>query len=438
MAPAIFLLASLLFSVFAFGTCNLASANFTPLPTLPPPIYILSDGTIDPPSAPIQRVADAYTFIGDINNTVEVQRSNIVVDGNGFTVTKPDVNTSYLMMPIGWLPGVHVADVTNVTIANINFDGCITGVSIQNVSAVTVSNNTIQGTSNGITVFSSSNSSILYNNITVPSASFATGINLLPTDPNSSDSNNLTIAGNLIVGSGTADLPPPPAPQPTQYGIWGGLTNSAIVGNNFTRIQGIAFYFTGSTNTIAFNSFQENNEGFFITGDAQYSFNNTLYANNFLHNIENVVDPFIRGALPNNWDNGTVGNYWSDYTGTDADGDGIGDTPYLIQVTYVNYTLGENVTVENGRDHYPLMKPLNLSNFASEQPQAAPSPSPTPTPSSSSTITPSVTPSLSATPTMVPSSSPSVPEFPTWVTCAVILVASLSLAFTFKKRMKID
>ncbi|GAI90489.1 unnamed protein product, partial [marine sediment metagenome] len=35
----------------------------------------------------------------------------------------------------------------------------------------------------------------------------------------------------------------------------------------------------------------------------------------------------------NFWDNGTIGNYWDDYAGLDANDDGIGDTPYMIPGT---------------------------------------------------------------------------------------------------------
>jgi len=35
-------------------------------------------------------------------------------------------------------------------------------------------------------------------------------------------------------------------------------------------------------------------------------------------------------GVNNKWDNGSIGNYWSDYSGVDANDDGIGDTPYGI------------------------------------------------------------------------------------------------------------
>ena len=47
--------------------------------------------------------------------------------------------------------------------------------------------------------------------------------------------------------------------------------------------------------------------------------------------IDNTYQVYFRGTVyPNSWDNGTFGNYWSDYNGTDSNGDGIGDIPYYI------------------------------------------------------------------------------------------------------------
>jgi len=53
----------------------------------------------------------------------------------------------------------------------------------------------------------------------------------------------------------------------------------------------------------------------------------------------------------NLWDNGHKGNYWSDYNGTDANHDGTGDTPYIIDT--------------NNTDNYPLMTSYIILEFPS-------------------------------------------------------------------------
>jgi parallel beta-helix repeat protein len=87
------------------------------------------------------------------------------------------------------------------------------------------------------------------------------------------------------------------------------------------------------------NNITANNYGI----ELDYSSGNKFYHNNF---IDNAVQVYIYSSgYANMWDNGypSGGNYWSDYTGTDADGDGIGDTPYTIDA--------------NNKDNYPLMYP---------------------------------------------------------------------------------
>ena len=98
------------------------------------------------------------------------------------------------------------------------------------------------------------------------------------------------------------------------------------------------------------------------SGSNNNFFNNTIYLNihsshNFIiHNNINVYYasngfqfPIIGGGSVNTWDDGEGGNYWTDYNGTDVNNDGIGDTPYTIDV--------QNV------DNYPLMQPVNKTYY---------------------------------------------------------------------------
>ncbi|MGB5912569.1 MAG: NosD domain-containing protein [Promethearchaeia archaeon] len=54
--------------------------------------------------------------------------------------------------------------------------------------------------------------------------------------------------------------------------------------------------------------------------------NNIFYKNSF---ISNGIHAYDNGTVTS-WNNSVIGNYWDDYTGTDANNDNIGDTPYNI------------------------------------------------------------------------------------------------------------
>ncbi|GAH14700.1 unnamed protein product, partial [marine sediment metagenome] len=77
-----------------------------------------------------------------------------------------------------------------------------------------------------------------------------------------------------------------------------------------------------SENTIKGNLVLSNDYGIYLFGCS----NNLIFKNYLIDNfINNSFDNSI-----NQWDNGTLGNYWDDYQGSDLDDDGIGDTPYII------------------------------------------------------------------------------------------------------------
>jgi hypothetical protein len=80
---------------------------------------------------------------------------------------------------------------------------------------------------------------------------------------------------------------------------------------------------------------------------------NVFYRNNFLRLN---YTPLIYGDC--SWGTNSVGNYWVDYNGTDADGAGIGDNPYTID--------------ENNVDHYPLMFPVDIEDDAVDLPSQEP------------------------------------------------------------------
>jgi len=112
----------------------------------------------------------------------------------------------------------------------------------------------------------------------------------------------------------------------TQYGIW----------------------FKDSSNNAVTECNIINNSYGILSQPFDSSTNNSIYHNNFFNN--NVQISLSTSTYK--WDNGypSGGNYWSDYRGSDSlhgpnqewlGGDGIGDTPYIID--------------ENNVDRYPLM-----------------------------------------------------------------------------------
>lgn len=144
--------------------------------------------------------------------------------------------------------------------------------------------------------------------------------------------------------------------------IWIGFhghtcSNNTVSGNTLDGgyiwgiLMGDGFYNVFYDNIIKNFGGSHDGYGVAIGGNHLVAENNTFYHNIFLNNNKNVGYNWDQLGTGNFWDNGIEGNYWDDYTGIDANGDGIGDTPYVID--------------DKNQDNFPLMKPTIIPEFPS-------------------------------------------------------------------------
>lgn len=141
-------------------------------------------------------------------------------------------------------------------------------------------------------------------------------------------------------------------------GIWLWTTNNVITKNALTEnLLGILL--SGVDNTITENIIAHNRDGIFFGANqpGDIPSNITLSSNSFIDNARHLsgcicVD-FNNEEEMHTWDNGEIGNFWSDYTGVDEDGDGFGDMPYVIDAL--------------NHDRYPLMKGVAVAPSVTPQ-----------------------------------------------------------------------
>jgi parallel beta-helix repeat protein len=214
---------------------------------------------------------------------------------------------------------VALIDSRAIIVRDLTLIGNGQGVLLKNTTSSRIENVSVINNQDGICFdVASINNTVVANSIL---NNTVTGIYI------SASSRNV-IRDNMISGS--------------YYGIYlttasGECTDNLVVGNIVqNHWKGIVL--EGQSNVpIVRNVFNNNMVSDVSIGISMYlSASNLVYHNNFVK-----VDYVESSESQNSFDYDGQGNYWDDYNGTDADYDGIGDVPYLVN--------------EEGKDNYPLM-----------------------------------------------------------------------------------
>jgi len=176
----------IMLALFLISTLSF-SFNVQPVNALAHMIYIRADGSVDPPTAPIQRNEDLYTFTGNIIvGSIIVERDNIVIDGAGYT----------LQAEVPATTGIGLTGRSNVTIKNTEVLGFGWGIKLSDSSHNRICGNNLIRGGERILLYRSSNNTIYENNI--ESADYV-GLHFI-------DSSNNNISRNTIKDNYGADV----------------------------------------------------------------------------------------------------------------------------------------------------------------------------------------------------------------------------------------
>ena len=284
-------------------------------------------------------IYDPYDALTIRNTRIIDNAVGVVVSGDSVS-SVDDVTIEDNIFINNGMYGIDAKYSSNTIIRNNQILDSAYGVELSDSSSSHVINNTICDTSYGIYVPYSNNNNISINTLT----SNSWNIYLTYSDSNIVGNNEVSggsvgiqvmrSQGNSILNNTASS---------SSYGIYLGYCGANTVSGNTASQNdwGIDLYNTTGS-TIKENTVEENTWGFYIVENSK---TNYVYHNNIINNVKQAYQDLTSGQ--NTWRTPTTpyqGNYWSDYKGTDTDGDGTGDTYLPWQ----------------GVDWHPLMTPWGI------------------------------------------------------------------------------
>jgi len=290
--------------------------------TVPPP----------PEDERILLVGSTWKLQEDLYETIEIVESNLTLDGNGFSVTgSPGAK------------GVEIVGLTNVVVKDMDITAFSQGIYLSNCTGCSLEYNDLSGNiyGYGVYMYGSSGNDIIGNIATgniygIYLSQFSDGNTVEGNDTSSSTYHGIFLNSycddNVIIGN-TANSNGNCGITVSAYSRYNELANNTITNNG----TGIATA-SSSFQTIVRNVISNNTTGLSLGSSCN---SNDIYNNDFINN--GTQYSISTSSLGNEYsmDPPIGGNYWSDWSGNDNDGDGlIDDNPRLLT---------------NGTDYYPMI-----------------------------------------------------------------------------------
>jgi len=321
-------------------------------------IYIRVDGSVDPLTAPILNVGNSYyTFTADVYGSIVIERDNIVVDGAGHVLQgtgRRGIDLSYRISVTvknirisTWAVGIYLDYSSYNMIVGNNIAHVGDGIDVHYSSYNTIVENVMTDVGAGIYLWERSNYNIVSKNDITDTT---WGIYLYESSSNTLYANHVTTYNQGIQIEYSSHNTVSKNDITTNYlgvNLYESSSNT-VVGNTIANSEVGVYFYHSFDNTLSGNNIVNNDWGIVLMSWwREPSSDNLIYHNNLIDNVLQVEDwaPPSINVWDNNYPSG--GNYWSDYAGVDANNDGIGDTPYVIDAY--------------NRDRYPLMNPCTIT-----------------------------------------------------------------------------
>ena len=287
--------------------------------------------------------ADIYFFYSS-NNVVSgniMEKRGVRVSGNSIFTHTHEIDTSNLVngKPVYYINGITgeqvptnvgqviLVNCSDINIANLNINGTYNSIHVVYSSYVNIENNNISySQAYDIFLTNSNYCNVTYNNFSNSYSGIALANNAHDNKIMANYISN-TYLGIHIASSDTRNNE---LVQNTIIDNWAGI-----------YIQGRA-----PNNTIKENNFINNYRPMISNSDGYRYLNNFINSTYYSSSSDptwNSPETLVYTYEGNDFTN-YLGNYWEEYSGTDDNNDGIGDTPFHI--------------VLNNYDYYPLMMPF--------------------------------------------------------------------------------